>query len=47
VNRYADNPAAGAYRNPPEHKYQTSEAGAGTGPMRIETQNRLAKQRKP
>src|SRR5262249_36545960 len=39
------NPAAGAYRNPVEHKYQLTDSGAGTGNARVEIQNRLAKQR--
>ena len=41
-----DNPAAGEYRNPPEHKHKLTDSGPGTGPARIEIQNRLAKQRK-
>jgi hypothetical protein len=46
VNRYADNPAAGEYRNPPEHKYQATAFGGDSGVERVVTQNRLAKQRK-
>ena len=38
VYRYADNPAAGA--NPPEHRYKLTDTGAGTGPARVEIQNR-------
>jgi hypothetical protein len=34
------------YRNPPEHRYQVPDTGAGVGSARIEQQNRLAKQRK-
>jgi hypothetical protein len=45
VNRYSDNPAAGEYRNPPEHKYKLTDTGAGTGPARVEIQNRLAKRK--
>ena len=41
-----DNPAAGQYPNPPEHKYKLTDTGAGTGPARVEIQNRLANQRK-
>jgi hypothetical protein len=46
VNRYSDNPAAGEYRNPPEHRYKLTDAGAATGPVRVELQNRLAAKRK-
>ena len=46
VHRGPDNPAAGQYRNPPEHKYKLTDTGAGTGPARVEIQNRLANQRK-
>jgi hypothetical protein len=41
-----DNPAAGEYRNPPEHKYRLTDSGAGTGNARVEIQNRLASKRK-
>ena len=41
-----DNPAAGQYRNPPEHKYDLKEFGANSGPARVAIQNTLAKQRK-
>jgi hypothetical protein len=41
-----DNPAAGQYRNPPEHKYKLTDSGAGTGNARVEIQNRLASKRK-
>src|SRR5262245_28881209 len=41
-----DNPAAGEYRNPPEHKFQTTPYGGDSGMERVATQNRLAKQRK-
>jgi hypothetical protein len=44
--RYPDNPAAGEYRKPPEHRYKLTDTGAGTGPARVEIQNRLANQRK-
>ena len=37
-----DNPAAGEYRNPPEHRYKLTDSGAGTGNARVEIQNRLA-----
>ena len=46
VHRGPDNPAAGEYRNPPEHRYRLTDTGAGTGPARAEIQNRLANQRK-
>ena len=45
VNRYSDNPAAVDYRNPPEHRYKVTDTGAGTGPARVEIQNRLAAKR--
>jgi hypothetical protein len=45
LHRGPDNPAAGDYRNPPEHRYKLTDTGAGTGPARAEIQNRLAKQR--
>ena len=41
-----DNPAAGEYRNPPEHRYKLTDTGAATGPARAEIQNRLASTRK-
>jgi hypothetical protein len=41
-----DNPAAQAYRSPPEHKYRVTDYGAATGPARVELQNRLATKRK-
>jgi hypothetical protein len=41
-----DNPAAGEYRRPPEHRYNLTDFGAGTGPQRIEVQNKLAGKRK-
>ena len=40
-----DNPAAGQYRNPPEHRYKLTDSGAGSGEARAEIQNRLAKER--
>jgi hypothetical protein len=46
LNRGPDNPAAQAYRNPPEHRYKLTDTGAGTGPARVEIQNRLSKQHK-
>src|SRR5262245_65617990 len=41
-----DNPAAGQYRNPPEHKYKPTDTFAAPGPSRAQTQNRPANQRK-
>jgi hypothetical protein len=41
-----DNPAAGEYRNPPEHRYRLTDTGAGTGQARATMQNRLAAKRK-
>ena len=40
------NPAAGEYRNPPEHRYNLTDSGAGSGEARTEIQNRLASKRK-
>jgi hypothetical protein len=41
-----DNPAAGSYRNPPEHKYQIPGTGADGGLSRVWLQNTLAGKRK-
>jgi hypothetical protein len=46
VNRYSDNPAAGDYRRPPEHRYTIPGSGMGGGSAKVEMQNNLAKQRK-
>ena len=46
VNHYSHNPAAGEYRNPPEHKYNLPSGGADGGSARVEQQNRLASKRK-
>jgi hypothetical protein len=45
VHHGPDNPAAVDYRNPPQHKYDLTDSGAGSGESRVEIQNRLAKQR--
>jgi len=41
-----DNPAAGEYRRPPEHRYQTQPYGGDSGPQRLAMQNKLASKRK-
>ena len=40
VYRYADNPAAGEYRRPPEHRYDTLPYGGDSGAERTAVQNR-------
>jgi hypothetical protein len=40
------NPAAGQYRGPKEHRYMTTQSGAGSGEQRVEVQNRLARSHK-
>jgi hypothetical protein len=41
-----DNPAALPTRQIPEHRYQVTHSGTGTGAARAEIQNRLASKRK-
>jgi hypothetical protein len=41
-----NNAAAGSDRSPPEHRYQVTDYGQGSGQSKLVTQNRLANQRK-
>ena len=42
LHRGPDNPAAQPTRQVSEHRYKLTDTGAGTGPARVEIQNRLA-----
>jgi hypothetical protein len=41
-----DNPAAGEYRKPPEHRYRTQPFGGDSGSQRLAMQNELAAKRR-